>query len=135
MSGTDSDNVVRFDVPFDSQNGVFMSEFIAKTSGLLEQPTTVIFLNDHVLILDQKKNSVLKFDASTGDLIEPLVNSGAGLAGPEEMALGSDGYLYISDRSNDRVTRFEAETGNHDPSFAIAFNSPTFIIMLENAAP
>ena len=65
-----------------------------------------------LLVADNHFNSVVRFDADTGQCLGTLVESGAGgLDTPTAMALGPDGDLFITSFVTDDVRRFDGATG------------------------
>src|SRR5262249_53277742 len=65
-----------------------------------------------LLVSSHDNNSVLRYDAGTGGLIDPFVPSGSGgLAIPHGLAIGPDGSLYVSNRGGGSILRYDARTG------------------------
>ena len=64
-------------------------------------------------------NSVMRFDADTGDFLGNFVAPGSGgLGDPQGIAFGPDGNLYVASNTSNNVLRYNGETGAFIDVFA-----------------
>jgi DNA-binding beta-propeller fold protein YncE len=116
-----SDSVLRYD----GTTGAFIDTFIPPSAGNLHQPEKLIFRDDGFLYVctfgndGVDGNSVLRYDAMTGDFDRAFVAPGdGGLVLAEDMVFGPDGLLYVSSPGINEVLRFDGVTGAFVDSFA-----------------
>ena len=74
-----------------------------------------------LFVSDFGNNEVLRYDGTTGSLIDAFVSPNTGgLGGPADLIFGSDNNLYVSDFSKNQVLRYNGTTG----AFIDVFVSP-----------
>ncbi|WP_437314577.1 Vgb family protein [Sorangium sp. So ce385] len=110
IANTRGDNVVRID----QETGAFLGEVIAKGSGGLLAPDTMVIGLDADLYIssgDSEQNSaVLRYDGKTF-AFKGKFASGGGLVRPYGIAFGPDGKLYVSSFLSDQLLRYDGTTG------------------------
>lgn len=68
--------------------------------------------NSYLLVASVFGDSVLRFNAQTGQYIDDFVTSRAGgLDEPNGMAIGADGNLYVASYLTNNILRFNGDTG------------------------
>ncbi len=76
-------------------------------------------LDADLFVSAASRNSVLRFDGVTGDLIGDFVTPGAGgLSDPQGIAFGPDGNLYVASHNSRNVLRYDGATGDFIDVFA-----------------
>ncbi|HEX5036050.1 MAG TPA: Calx-beta domain-containing protein [bacterium] len=66
----------------------------------------------NLYVSDSAKDSVFRFDGTTGALIDTFVTAGAGgLSAPGGLDFGPDGNLYVDTLENNQVLKFDGNTG------------------------
>jgi DNA-binding beta-propeller fold protein YncE len=66
------------------------------------------------------RDSILKYDARTGDFLGVFVEPSGELDGPHGLAFGPDGNLYVTTRFTDSVLRYDGRTGEYMGAFVKA---------------
>jgi hypothetical protein len=91
----------------------FLDTFVQSGSGGLSRARGMAYGNDgNLYVVSADTNSVLRFNASTGQFIDVFVPSGSGgLDDPWAMAFGPDGNVYVTSLATDNVLRFDGVTG------------------------
>jgi DNA-binding beta-propeller fold protein YncE len=119
VSSFHTGRVLRYD-----EAGAFIGE-LAVGGNLLFAGGIVYGPDGHLLVCDQGRGEVQKYDGATGQFISVFIPSGAGgLDTAQCMLIGPDNRLYASNtRSMADVLRFNAATGAFIDVFA---TSPTF---------
>ena len=117
------DNVLRFD----GQTGAFLDEFVGddpatpinETGGLNGPDAGMVFGPDgHLYVPSFWSDRVLRYDGSTGELIDLFITFGSGgISRPRMLRFHSDGRLYVTSWGNNRVLRFDFD-GNPLGTFA-----------------
>src|SRR6188474_100043 len=79
-----------------------------------------------LLVSSGDTNSVLAYDATTGEFIRTFA-SGGGLEEPEGLTIGPDGNLYVTSRSNE-VLRYNGTTGAFLGVFASGVEDPAGLV-------
>ena len=72
--------------------------------------------NGTLYVVSRGNNSILSYDASTGDFLGVLASYN-GLSDPIGMVLGPDGYLYVANFGGNDVLRFDPATGASPSEF------------------
>ncbi len=105
---------------YDGATGAYVGVFADAQDGGPDQRTgSLVFDANYLYVSNAGANSILRFDAATGDPAPApgqagavFVPSGFGYTdGPYGMALGPDGNLYVSNLRRDNITRFDISTG------------------------
>ncbi len=98
-----------------------VSAFITAGSGGLSSPKDLTLGPDgNVYVTSGGTNSVLRYNALTGQLIGTFVTSNSGgLTNPIDLAFGPDGHLYVAG-GNNAVFRYEGVTGAYLDTFVPA---------------
>ncbi|HSU30500.1 MAG TPA: PEP-CTERM sorting domain-containing protein [Bryobacteraceae bacterium] len=92
------------------------------TGGALSNPEGVVFGPDQNLyVANGDLNSVLRFNATTGNFIDTFVSSGSGgLTSARGVAFGPDGDLYVTSFGTGEVLRYDGATGTFLNAFVSA---------------
>lgn len=121
VASANNDQVLRYN----GQTGAFMDVFIQNGSkglplGTLDYPVDMTFGGDgRLYVSSQLNDSVLRFDASTGNYIDTFVASGSGgLDGPSGLQFFG-GDLFVAGRFSSAVYRYDGTTG----AFELAIGS------------
>ena len=111
VSATEGDESIRF-----------IDAFVTAGSGGLDNPGDLVLGPDGNLYVGSKLgDSILRYDAATGELLGTFVATGSGgLDGPQGLLLGPDGNLYVTSRLTDEVLRFNGTTGAFIDEFVTA---------------
>jgi DNA-binding beta-propeller fold protein YncE len=120
---------------YDGVTGEFKQRF-TPADGALLGPRTLIFSDGALLVSSERRDTVVKFDARTGDYLGAAVAPGAGgLAGPAGMALLPDGALAVVSVDGDALLRFAADGRPDAPLVAPgsgALRGPTHLLYLRD---
>ncbi len=77
------------------------------------------FLQNDLVVPSYNRNSIFRFQATTGDFLEEFANSN-GLDDPIQAIIGPDGKLYVSGERSDDVLRYNPLTGAFIDTFVTA---------------
>ncbi len=101
--------------------GVFVDQFLPAPglAGALEGPCGFVIGPDtNVYVASLVTDEILRYDQTTGDLIDVFVPAGAnGLDGPWDLAFGPDGELYVTSYFTSEVLRYDGTTGTYIDTF------------------
>lgn len=121
----------------DLAQATFETFFVPFGTGGMADPRQIILGPDNlVYVAAATSNRILRFDGTTGELVDVFVPSGSGgLETPEGIAFGpdstSDGIpeLFVTSRGTDQVLRYDGDTGAFIDVFAdLGFQEPTGIV-------
>lgn len=85
---------------------------------LLSCPATA---QNDLLVTAITKNSIERFDATTGEFLGSFVT---GLDVPADVAVGNDSNVYVSNLNQNQILRFDGETGDFMDVFISDINQP-----------
>lgn len=111
-----SDNFGSQVLRFNENTGEFLDTLVPSRSGGLDGAIGMQIGPDGLLwVASQNNNSVLRFDAETGDPVDVFADNditpNAMLQGPSDLRFGADGSLFVGNFSGTTVDRFDSETG------------------------
>jgi len=112
VADSGNDRIVEF-----TADGEFVGDFIAPGVGGLDKPAMIVIASDgRLLVTSRETNSVLAYDAATGEFLNTLVQWPSGnLDEPTGLTLGEgefDGVLFVASDDN-RIARFDAASGDY----------------------
>ncbi len=103
---------------YDGATGVFVSDF-AVGGGLFGPTYMTTGPDGHQYLSSFGSNEVIRFNGTTGDLIDTFVTAGSGgLSSPTSVRFGPDGNLYVN--STNRVLRYNGTNGSFIDAFVPA---------------
>jgi DNA-binding beta-propeller fold protein YncE len=98
---------------YDANNGSFLGVFAAHAT--LERPVGITIGPDNNLYVADEgdpNGKIVRFDGTTGALIDTFVTTGSGgLVAAHDIVFGPDGNLYVSSQNTHNVLRYDGNTG------------------------
>jgi streptogramin lyase len=113
---------------YNGVTGAFIGIFVAHASGGYDGGNGFTFRADGYIYASNighsdsalpNKNSILRFDGTTGAFVDVFVPAGSGgLVQPGGVVFGPDGNLFVSNATGDRILRFNGNSGAFIDAFA-----------------
>ncbi len=114
VTSVDDNRVLRYEGATGNLLGSFIFDDpgtgIDESGGLASPRAMVIGPDSNIYVTSSAAPGVLRFNGTTGELIDQFIGSGGGLTNPQAMAFGPGGALYVASDSNE-VLRYDAATG------------------------
>lgn len=120
---------------YDGVTGEFVGQ-VTPDDGSLLGPRTIVFAGDALLVSSERRDSVVRFDARTGDYRDTLIS--AGLAAPAGMVVLPDGALAVVSVDTSALLRFAADGTPLAPLVASGgdlLRGPTHLLYLPDRLP
>jgi sugar lactone lactonase YvrE len=140
VNSSDNNSVMRYQGPFGDQPGAPLpapsqsgAVFVPSGSGGLNSPYGgLVFGSDNNLYVSSYgSSSVLRYDGTTGDLIDAFVPQGSGgLSGSHGLSFGPDGNLYVVSQATNSVLDYDGTTGTFLGVFVppVQLSTPTSLV-------
>jgi hypothetical protein len=134
-SHTGPDSILRFQGPLKAAPGSFVDEFVAAGTGGLDRVASggIRFRPDGDLyVTSGDTDAVLRFNGTTGALVETVVASGeGGLQTAGGHTFDANGLLYVSSQSTHEVLRYAPATS---AAFVVTLSQPSALPVTVNYA-
>jgi streptogramin lyase len=128
VASANNDTILRYN----GNTGAFMDIFIQNgakglPAGTLDYPVDMTIGPDGLLYVSSQLNdSILRFNASTGQFVDVFVASGSGgLDGPSGIEF-HNGDLFVSGRFSNAAYRYDGTTGTYELTIGAGVVSPAY---------